>query len=196
MQTIVLRNIADCDEAQQQQLRLIRNRPSVRKSMYTDHEIGVEEHRAWLGRLQDDPKQIVFIVLNKGEVAGAVSINDLDRRHRKSDWAFYLDENHRGGLGAALEFALINYAFDDLKLEKLNCEVIETNPAVVRMHRRFGFKEEGFRRSNIEKDGKRIGVHFLGLVKTDWLASRKTVEHGCKSVLDRFTVRIEASPWR
>ncbi len=192
MQRIVLRNIADCDEEQQQQLRLIRNQPSVRTSMYTDHEIGVDEHRSWLQRLRNDPKQIVFIVLIEDKVAGAVSISDLDRRHRKSDWAFYLDENQRGGLGAALEFALINFAFDDLQLEKLNCEVIETNPAVVRMHKRFGFEEEGFRRSNIEKDGERIGVHFLGLVKADWLASRDAVEAGCRSVLDRFTVRIEA----
>ncbi len=192
MQTIVLRRIGDCDEDQRQQIRLIRNQPSVRQAMYTDHEISVEEHQSWLERVSNDPRQIVFVVLNEGQVVGCVSINDLDRRHSKSDWAFYLDESQRGGLGAALEFELINYAFGDLGLEKLNCEVIETNPAVVKMHKRFGFEEEGFRRSNIEKDGKRIGVYFLGLVKADWLASREAIEAGCKAILDRFAIRIEA----
>lgn len=191
MQTIVLKKIGDSNEDQRQQIRLIRNQPSVRQAMYTDHEISVEEHRSWLERVSNDPRQIVFVVLNEDQVVGCVSINDLDRRHSKSDWAFYLDEDQRGGLGAALEFTLINYAFGELGLEKLNCEVIETNPAVVKMHKRFGFEEEGFRRSNIEKDGKRIGVHFLGLVKADWLASKDAIEDGCRAILKRFAIRFE-----
>ena len=191
MQAVVLRKLALCTEKQKRAIRRIRNQPSVHKSMYTDHEITQQEHEAWLQRIQDDPKQIVFLVFVDDELAGTVSISALDRLHRKADWAFYLDETRRGGLGAALEFALIDHVFGDLQLEKLNCEVLETNPAVVKMHGRFGFEKEGYRRSNIIKDGKRIGVFFLGLTKADWSSRRAEVEESSRSVFERFSVSIE-----
>ena len=122
-----------------------------------------------------------------------VSVNELDWRHRKADWAFYLTENERGGLGAALEFAFLDFVFDQLALEKLNCEVIEGNDAVIRMHKQFGFEEEGFRhlQTNIQKDGVRIGVHFLGLQKTAWMAARSTIRSHYEPILEKFSIEIE-----
>jgi UDP-4-amino-4,6-dideoxy-N-acetyl-beta-L-altrosamine N-acetyltransferase len=187
-----LKALTACTLEQQTRLRDVRNQPGIRSSMYTDHEIGLNEHLAWISRLKSDKKQIVFAVLNEQQApVGVVSVNDLDTLHRKADWAFYLDENERGGLGAALEFTLIDFVFGELKLEKLNCEVIETNEAVVRLHKKFGFVEEGFRRDNIEKNGRRIGVHFLGLTKADWLAHRAAVAEKYRAIIGKFSIRIE-----
>jgi UDP-4-amino-4,6-dideoxy-N-acetyl-beta-L-altrosamine N-acetyltransferase len=190
MEKVILREITKCNLEQKK----VRNLESVRRSMYTDHMIGLDEHLAWIDRLESDTKQIVFVVFLNDKVSGVVSINALDRLHKKSDWAFYLDDKARGGLGAALEYGLINYAFDTLGLEKLNCEVIETNPSVVKMHLKFGFLEEGFRCSNIIKNDSRIGVHFLGLTKEDWLVKRADLALQYKSIFDKFAVSIEAPP--
>jgi len=160
--------------------------------MYTEHEIGLNEHLGWISRLKSDKKQIVFVVLNEQKnPIGVVSVNALDTLHQKADWAFYLDENERGGLGAALEYNLIEYVFNVLKLEKLNCEVIETNEAVVKLHKKFSFTEEGFRRENINKNGKRIGVYFLGLTKNDWLSNKTEIFEKYKSVIGKFSISIE-----
>jgi RimJ/RimL family protein N-acetyltransferase len=48
----------------------------------------------------------------------------------------------RGGLGAAIEASFIDFAFDTLGIEKLNCEVIEGNDTVVKLHKRFLFCDE------------------------------------------------------
>ena len=192
MELVVLREITKCTPEQKKEVREVRNLESVRRSMYTDHMIGLEEHLAWIGKLEKDNRQIVFVVLVNDKVTGVVSINALDRLHKKSDWAFYLSDNARGGLGAALEFSLLNYAFDDLGIEKLNCEVIETNPAVVKMHRKFGFLGEGFRRSNVLKNDKRIGVHFLGLTKEDWIAKREELRSSYQTIFKKFSVILEA----
>jgi UDP-4-amino-4,6-dideoxy-N-acetyl-beta-L-altrosamine N-acetyltransferase len=160
--------------------------------MYTEHEIGLNEHLGWISRLKKDNKQIVFVVLNELQKAiGVVSVNALDSLHKKADWAFYLDENERGGLGAALEYNLLEFVFEKLKLEKLNCEVIETNEPVVRLHKKFAFIEEGFRRENIEKNDKRIGVYFLGLTKKDWLENRNKIFEKYKSTIIKFNISIE-----
>jgi len=122
------------------QVREVRNQSGVRAAMYNEHIIGLDEHLSWVGRLRSDDKQIVFAVLNEQrKPIGVVSLNALDSIHRKADWAFYLDKEERGGLGAAIEYSIIEYAFNVLKLCKLNCEVIETNESVVRLHKKFNF---------------------------------------------------------
>lgn len=191
MTKVVLREINQCTSEQKVAVRDIRNQDSVRRSMYTDHEIGLDEHLKWVTRLKDDKKQIVFVVLVEEVVSGVVSVNAIDRSHKKSDWAFYLSEKVRGGLGAALEFSLLDFVFNVLLLEKLNCEVIETNEAVVKMHKKFCFVEEGFRRENIEKEGGRVGVFFLGITKSDWLEGKSSVREKYQPVLNKFNITIE-----
>jgi len=187
-----LKNVFKCSVEQKMDVLKIRNSDAVRKSMYSEHEIGVNEHFAWIERLGGDGRQKVFVVLKDGEQAvGVVSVNQLDFTHKKTDWAFYLAESERGGLGAALEIFMIDYVFNELGLEKLNCEVLETNPRVVDMHKRFGFSEEGFREENIEKDEKRIGVHFLGLKKNFWLNEKKRILKDLKSKVSGITLKID-----
>jgi UDP-4-amino-4,6-dideoxy-N-acetyl-beta-L-altrosamine N-acetyltransferase len=179
---------------QQLLIREVRNEVGIRSVMYTEQEIGLNEHLQWVNRLKSDKKQIVFGVLNeKNNPIGAVSVNSLDILHKKADWEFYLDKNERGGLGAALEYNLIEYVFNVLGIEKLNCEVIETNETVVKLHKKFFFTEEGFRKENIEKNGKRIGVYFLGLTKTNWLANKKEILKKYKTILEKFSIKFEHS---
>ena len=191
MLSINLRKINLCTTAQQKAVRTIRNEPSIRNSMYTDHDISLDEHLNWVEKLKNDKTQIVFIILINDIASGVLSISALDLAHKKSDWAFYLTDKVRGGLGAALEFSLLNFAFDDLLLEKLNCEVLETNDVIVKLHKKFGFIEEGFKNSNIEKNGTRIGVYFLGITKDEWVSKRLYFQEKNKFMIEKFNIRIE-----
>lgn len=182
--------LTQIDTESQLRVREIRNEDSVRKVMYTDHIIDVNEHLNWINRLKQDNKQIVFAIIDKSGPLGIVSVNAVDRLHKKADWAYYLTEKERGGLGAALEFAIINFVFDAVGIEKLNCEVIEGNSTVVKLHKKFLFKEEGFRESNIIKSGNRIGVHFLGLTKHSWVTGRESLYNKYKKVFQKFEISI------
>lgn len=191
MGNVILREIVRCSLDQKKEVRELRNLESVRRYMYTDHVISLSEHLAWIDRLDRDEKQVVFAVFVNNKVSGVVSFNAFDRLHRKSDWAFYLGDNVRGGVGAALEYSFLNYAFDTLGLEKLNCEVLQTNQAVVKMHRKFGFRVEGFRRANIIKNDARVGVYLLGMLRAEWLLRRAELGLLYKAVFERFPVSIE-----
>lgn len=170
MREFVLKNICSCSINQQLDLLRIRNLPEIRTAMYTDHEIGEIEHFAYLSRLRDDCKQTLFAVLEGDEVVGSAGISRIDGRHKSCDWAFYLSPQVRGGLGAVIEIAILDHVFFSLGMEKLNCEVLSTNPGVIRMHKRFGFQEEGVRRANIVKGSERVDVHLLGLTRSEWQA--------------------------
>ncbi len=175
----------------QLKVRDIQNEESVRKWMYTDHIIELNEHLGWINRIKTDKKQIVFVILDEDNgLLGVVSVNGIDQLHKKADWAYYLTENARGGLGSAIEYAFIDFVFNKLDIEKLNCEVIEGNVPVVKLHKKFLFKDEGFRSSNIIKEGKRIGVHFLGLTKDDWVMGNSEVFEKYQKVLNKFCISI------
>lgn len=189
--SFTLTPLIDCTIEQQLAVLEIRNQDGVRKSMYTEHIIQKDEHLAWIERLKTDNRQQVFAVLDgDGKPVGLVSLNAIDVLHKKADWAFYLDEKQRGGLGVALEFQTLNYAFGVIGLKKLNCEVIETNTQVVRLHKKFGFIEEGFRRENIEKNGERIGVTFLGITDKEWEEAGAKFGKTYRAVLDNFQLKI------
>jgi UDP-4-amino-4,6-dideoxy-N-acetyl-beta-L-altrosamine N-acetyltransferase len=184
--------LLDLAAESQLKIREIRNEEEIRKWMYTDHIIGSDEHLRWLNHLKTDDKQIVFAVLDEQSAPlGVISVNAFDRKNKKSDWAYYLTSNARGGLGSALEYSFINFVFGSLNIQKLNCEVISGNDAVIKLHKKFLFQEEGVRRSNIIKDGKRIDVHFLGLTKDEWDVGKSAVYEKYSGVLDKFSISIE-----
>jgi UDP-4-amino-4,6-dideoxy-N-acetyl-beta-L-altrosamine N-acetyltransferase len=144
--------------------------------MYTDHEISEAEHLSWLETLRASSRQQVFVVLIEGAAAGVVSLSAINTTHRTADWAFYLDTTLQGkGLGSQVELWMLDHAFGAAALEKLNCEVLEINPAVIKMHQKFGFVIEGVRRENIIRDGKRVSVVLLGITKTEWQTQRPKV---------------------
>jgi UDP-4-amino-4,6-dideoxy-N-acetyl-beta-L-altrosamine N-acetyltransferase len=161
---------------QQAHVRQLRNQPDVRRFMYTDHEISEAEHLNWLEGLRSSSRQQVFVVVIEGAPVGVVSLSAINTTHRTADWAFYLDTTLQGkGLGSQVEMWMLDYAFGAAGLEKLNCEVLEINPAVIKMHQKFGFMVEGVRREHIIRDGKRVNVVLLGISKREWQTQRPNV---------------------
>lgn len=165
--------ILELPPATQAAVRHLRNQPDVRKFMYTSHPISEAEHAQWLQSLAGNPRQSVFVVLEGETAVGVVSLSAINRAQQTADWAFYLDSAQQGkGLGSRVECWLLDRAFGAEQLQKLNCEVLQGNQAVIKMHQKFGFVIEGVRRQNILKDGERIDVVLLGITHDEWQAQR------------------------
>ncbi|MFW9081257.1 UDP-4-amino-4,6-dideoxy-N-acetyl-beta-L-altrosamine N-acetyltransferase [Pseudomonas sp. P2757] len=178
--------LTDASPTIQAHVRTLRNQEDVRKYMYTSHEISEQEHANWLSSLKGNSRQQVFVVLKDDLAVGVVALNAINAQQKSADWAFYLDVDLQGkGLGSVVEFWMLDYAFNAAELEKLNCEVLASNSAVVKMHQKFGFEIEGVRRQNVVKDGVRIDVVLLGITKSEWLEKRPA--------LIRVIERINAS---
>lgn len=147
-----------------------RNHIDIRKNMYNDNIISVEEHQAWINSLTPNKSTRVYIVYKNNDAIGIVSISNINSLQKNADWAFYLNPEFLSstGLGTLMEYHFLNYVFENFDIEKLNCEVLEINPAVIKLHKKFGFTEEGIRRKNIIKDKEKIDVHLLGILKEEW----------------------------
>lgn len=165
----ILRNIEDGE------LELMlswRNAPTARKNMYTRHEISLAEHRAWWGRMQSDARHRYFMYEQDMVPLGIVGFNHLDEVNRNSSWAFYASPEAPRGTGSKMEYLALNYAFDQLHLHKLQCEVLAFNEPVIKLHQKFGFKVEGVFREQHRVDERFVDIFRLGLLATEWAEHR------------------------
>ena len=151
-----------------------RNLPEVAKYMYTDHPITEGEHVRWFASAMTDDAKRYWIIELDGEPVGLANLYDISRLHRRAYWAFYLaDARVRGrGVGSFTERFVLRCAFEELGLEKLCCEVLATNDGVVKMHKRYGFHEDGVLRKHVINNGKRTEVVTISLLAEEWTGGR------------------------
>jgi UDP-4-amino-4,6-dideoxy-N-acetyl-beta-L-altrosamine N-acetyltransferase len=172
---IVLRDVRTEDE---NSILRWRNLPEVADYMYTDHRITTEEHKRWFQRMLDDRTSRYWIIVCDGEDVGLANIYDLDEPNRRCSWAFYVaSPNVRGkGVGSFVEYSVLSFVFDELKLHRLCCEVLGFNEAVVEMHRSFGFEQEGLFRQHVFKAEQAIDVVYLAMLRQEWESRKPGVE--------------------
>jgi len=176
VQAIELKSFAELAPETSERILAIRNEPEVRKNMYTDQEIGSNEHRAWMQRTIGRNDAKMFAVLLGDQVVGAIGLTSIVPVHRRAEWAFYVSKTTQGkGLGSALEFKFLDWVFSDERLHKLNCEVLSFNGPVIALHKRFGFREEGIRRDHIFRDGQWIDAVLLGITADEWSDQQSTL---------------------
>ncbi len=151
-----------------------RNTPAVAASMYTDHAITPAEHDGWLQAALHRDDRRYWIVVVDGAPAGVANLAGIDRRNRRCELGHYLaDPSARGrGIGAAVEYIVLQQVFETFQLNKLWCEVLAGNEAAWRLHEGFGFTREAHLRAHIWKEGRFWDVIGLGILASDWAAAR------------------------
>lgn len=149
-------------------MRSWRNAPSVRQNMYTRHEIGPEEHRAWWERTRNSPAHRYFMYEYEDAPCGIVAFTGIDDLNANSSWAFYARPDAPKGTGSRMEFLALDYAFGPLGLHKLECEVLAFNSAVIGLHQKFGFLVEGVLRQHHKVGDEFVDVYRLGILGEEW----------------------------
>jgi len=163
-------------------VRTWRNHPDVARYMYTDHEITEPEHERWFERIIRDESSHYWIITSDGKEIGVLSISQIDVQNRRCYWAYYLDPGTRGmGAGSFAEYSVLQHVFKELNLNKLCGEVLGFNRSVIKMHKRFGFAEEGVLRNHIFKHGRWHDVVCVGILRDEWERTRPEIETRLKS---------------
>ena len=152
-----------------------RNAPNVRANMYTQHEISLNDHLAWWASIKNRVDQKYFMFEAKDQPCGIVAFNEIDLVNNNSSWAFYASPDAVRGTGSCMEFLALDYAFSEMNLHKLNCEVLAFNTPVIKLHQKFGFKVEGVLREQYKKDLEYFDVYQVGILAAEWSQNRETM---------------------
>lgn len=164
---IQLRPIGETDL---EMVRGWRNSPDVSQYMYTEEPITAEAQVKWFNKIKDDPSSVVWIIQYNDKPLGVAALSAINKHLSSCYWAFYLGDTsvRGGGIGAKVEYNVLHFVFEELKLNKLRCEVFTFNDKVIKMHEKFGFRREGFYREHCPKNGKFEDVVALAMLKSEW----------------------------
>lgn len=128
-------------------LRLWRTNPALAANFLDQRPISHEQHEAWMVKIQSDANRAAWIVeqLADSQPVGFAQLMGIDWQARSAEWGFYLGEtqSRMTGAGVDVELCVLRLAFDHFGLTTLTCRTLVQNRAVIRLHRRFGFLDEG-----------------------------------------------------
>ena len=175
--------LQDIELADIEQIRTWRNAPEIARYMYTDNLITEEQQLHWYKKIQTDNTSRHWMVVYEGEKIGLASLSSINTVFSSCHWAFYIGhEGYRGsGIGLKIEYNVVDYVFNELKLNKLICEVFTFNDGVIRLHELFGFRREAYYRQHVKKNGKYEDVIGLALLRSEW----KYLSGGLKNLIYR-----------
>lgn len=147
-----------------------RNHPEVRRYMYTQHEITLDEHQRWFERTLVDPKKHLLVFEVNQQPLGFVNFNEAVNG-RIADWGFYAAPDAPKGSGRQLGRAAISHAFTQLQLHKVCGQALAYNERSIQFHQSLGFQQEGILRDQ-HFDGKcHHHIICFGLLCHEWLSN-------------------------
>ena len=73
----------------------------------------------------------------------------------------------QGYMGEALD-AVLNYAFSELEMHRIEADVDPRNASSIRMLERLGFQREGYLRERWQVNGEIQNALFYGLLRPEW----------------------------
>ncbi|UYO93978.1 UDP-4-amino-4,6-dideoxy-N-acetyl-beta-L-altrosamine N-acetyltransferase [Pollutimonas sp. M17] len=146
-----------------------RNHPKVRRYMYTQHEISLDEHCRWFEQASLDPHRHLLLYEDGPTPLGFVNIYQ-SAPGGIADWGFYTAPDAPDGTGRMLGNVTLRYAFSHVSLHKLCGQALALNERSVQFHRSLGFTQEGTLRQQ-HFDGQHYhDVLCFGLLAQEWLA--------------------------
>jgi len=117
-----------------------------------------------------ETKRLMFTIESlDGENVGAFNLNSIDEKNGTFSIGIQVGIDHRGkGYGTAAMKLLLNYAFNERRLNKFNVSVIDGNVGSATMMEKLGCLNEGVVRQAIYTDGKYMDEILYGLTKDEF----------------------------
>lgn len=144
-----------------------RNHIDVRRYMYTQHEITLDEQQRWFELTLPDPKKHLLIFEVAQQPLGFINFNESGSGGI-ADWGFYVAPDAAKGSGRQLGRAALNHAFIELKHHKVCGQALAYNERSIKFHQSLGFQHEGILRDQ-HFDGERYHhVNCFGLLCSEW----------------------------
>lgn len=123
-------------------------------------------------------KEFPFIVFDKKEnvYAGSTRFYDINLSYKtiQLGYTWYGKKFHGTGLNKHCKFLLLQFAFEDLRLERVELRADARNERSIAAMKSIGCKTEGILRSNMPTaEGGRRDSIVLSILKHEWFAGVK-----------------------
>ena len=123
----------------------------------------------WISKPRTENDLVFAITLREsGELTGGMGLT-VNPDHRRAEIGYYIGVAYWGrGYATEAGRAVIRYAFEGLRVNRVYAEHFSRNPASGRVLQKLGMRHEGSLRQHMVKWGEPIDVELYGIVRADW----------------------------
>ncbi|MFZ6746981.1 GNAT family N-acetyltransferase [Undibacterium sp. JH2W] len=132
---------------------------------------------SWYARVKDMAAQAAgmqCVIVDKAsnKVIGACLLFRFDPECERCELGYALAQSHwGGGYMAEAVRALLNHAFAEMGINRIEAEVDPRNPASAQLLRKLGFMQEGLLRQRWKMKGEIKDTWMFGLLRDEWQAA-------------------------
>jgi ribosomal-protein-serine acetyltransferase len=154
------------------------NRAHLRQWLpWVDEEVSAKEARDYIKQMRERFAAFTGLVLGiwqQGRIVGAIGLVNIDLRNRWAEIGYWMDARAQGrGIITRACRALIDYAFGDLKLNRVVIRCAEGNYKSRAVPERLGFTLEGRLRQTIWLYDRFWDAMMYGMLADEWKARKQ-----------------------
>ena len=139
MENIELLNFIDLNIEEKEMILKWRNNPKIRMWMYNQDEIKLEEHLTFIESLKSKKDKSYFLVKKEDKFIGVIDFTQLVEK-KSVHMGIYSNPNLKGN-GKILLNKIIDYSFNNLKVERIFSEGLMENEKAYILYKSFNFKD-------------------------------------------------------
>jgi ribosomal-protein-serine acetyltransferase len=171
-ESVVLRQLQP-EDATALYNQLDTSRKSLRRFLpWVDYNTEEEHTRRFIEMMQrkaEDREAIAFGIWFEEQLGGVLDLHGWDHQLEKAEIGYWLGETFRGkGIVVNACGALITFAFETLKLNKLEIRFALQNEQSAQIPIKLGFAKEGILRHSAKLHGQYVDTVVMGILKHDW----------------------------
>ncbi len=129
-----------------------------------------EEYVASKLKLFESDKGICFAVILPAEdiLSGLVILKNIEKTHRNAEVGYWIGKDYwNKGYATEAATAVVNYAFDELKLQRIYAHCFSRNPSSGKVLLKIGMTHEGTLREHTLKWNEFEDIDLYGILRSD-----------------------------
>jgi RimJ/RimL family protein N-acetyltransferase len=139
-----------------------------------DEQPTIEQEFEWYVDRRQDPDSVLWAIETaQGALLGTVELRLSVNNHRAELGIAIFDREYWGrGYGTDAVRLVLEYAFRELELNRIQLTTDHDNPRAIRSYEKCGFLREGVLRGHRIIDGKPNDSVIMAVLRKDWLAAQ------------------------
>ena len=115
---------------------------------------------------KDNSNRLDCSILYDNQVCGFIGLLSIDKKNNKAEYYICVDHNFSGkNIGTDATKLLLEYAFNELKLERIYLFTEENNSKAQHLFEKVGFKQEGLLYNDLIYNNRKINRYVYAIVK-------------------------------
>ena len=148
------------------------NDPEIQYMLGSWHfPTNMNDQQKWFSNLSCNSNNQRFMIINEANLPiGMANLVNINFKDGNAEHGLLLDKQYQGkGYGSDVVQTIMNYAFNELRLNRLETTIISINEPSLNLFKKCGWIQEGTLRNWYYRKGQFINKQILGVLKEDFL---------------------------